>query len=217
MSDFTISKIEPQKKSKNRFSIFSGSTFKIGVSTDTLIKFGLKVGKKISTELLLQIRDSEDYIALKNSALRYLARRPHSIKELKDKLFKKSKNISSINRVIEECLENKYLDDSAFAVAFLSDEIRLKKSGPLLIKNKLLSKGVQSEIIDQLLITNYSESEQFSNCAVLAEKKINSVNPKVSGPDKKSKVVNYLKQKGYHWESIRPVIDSLKMGDKNEE
>ncbi len=217
MSDFTISKIEPQKKSKNRFSIFANNQFKIGVSTDTLLKFELQTGKIITYDLFQKIQDNEDYSSLKESALRYLARRPHSIKELKVKLFRKTKNSQSINHIIKEFQAINYLDDESFANTFISDEIRLKKSGPLLIKNKLIVKGVNSDIIDSLIDNNYSLNDQIENCTLLANKKMNSISRKFSIPEKKSKLTIYLKQKGYHWEIVKQVIQPLINGENDEE
>ena len=100
MSDFIISRIESQKKRKNRFSIFTENEFLVGVSDETLLKFGLQVGKIISQELLLELQNNEDYISLKNSAIGFLARRPHSIKELNDKLFNKNKSPNLIDSII---------------------------------------------------------------------------------------------------------------------
>ena len=106
MSDFIISRIESQKKRKNRFSIFTENEFLVGVSGDTLLKYGLQVGTSVTPDLLLKLQDNEEYLSLKNSGLRFLARRPHSIKELKDKLFNKSKSPNLIDSIIEEFKSN---------------------------------------------------------------------------------------------------------------
>ncbi len=217
MSDFLISRIESQKKRKNRFSIFSDNEFLIGVSSDTLLKYGLQVGTSVTPDLLLKLQENEEYISLKDSGLRFLARRPHSIKELKDKLFKKSKSPNLIDSIIEEFKSNNYLNDETFANAFLTDEIRLKKTGPLLIKNKLLQKGVNSEIIDSLINNNYDVANQTKNCTILVNKKLNVLNQKLSSIERKTKLVNYLKQKGYHWDIIKQVVESLNLGDNDEE
>ena len=217
MSDFTISKIEPQKKSKNRFSIFANSQFKIGVSVVTLLEFELKAGKIISPDLFQKIQLNENYISLKESALRFLSRRPHSIKELNDKLFNKSNNIQLIDRIIKELEENEYLNDVIFSEAFIADEIRLKKSGPLLIKNKLLKKGVNGEKITSKLIDLYDESNQIKKCELLTEKKLRIINKNISASERKSKLVNYLKQKGYHWEIIKNAIEPFFAGENDEE
>lgn len=217
MSDFLISRIEPQKKRKNRFSIFAEDKFLVGVDGETLLKFGLQIGKIISSDLLLELQKNEEYISVKNSALGYLARRHHSVKELKVKLFKKTKNDKLINLIIEELKKHNYLNDETFAQAFLSDEIRLKKSGPLLIKNKLLQKGVHSEIINSLLEDNYSIYDQIQNCEFLANKKIAVINNRISIADKKTRLASYLKQKGYYWDVIKQAVESLNLGENDED
>lgn len=217
MSDFLISKIEPQKKRKNRFSIFSEQKFLIGVSDETLLKFGLHVGKTIPEDLLISIQNNEDYLSLKKSALGFLARRTHSVKELKDKLIKKNNNVHLINSILTEFKTSNYLNNEIFANAFLTDEVRLKKTGPLLIKNKLLQKGVNVEIIDSLITNNYDVSNQISNCTILANKKSKILSHKLSVTEKKSKLANYLKQKGYYWDTIKVVVDSLNLGENDEE
>jgi len=216
MSDFIISRIESQKKRKNRFSIFTENEFLVGVSGDTLLKYGLQVGTSVTPDLLLKLQDNEEYLSLKNSGLRFLARRPHSIKELKDKLFKKSKSPNLIDSIIEEFKSNNYLNDETFANAFLTDEVRLKKTGPLLIKNKLLQKGVNSEVIDSLINNNYDVVIQTKNCIILINKKLIVLNQKISSIERKTKLVNYLKQKGYHWDIIKKVVESLNLGDNYE-
>ena len=217
MNDFLISRIESQKKRKNRFSIFTENEFLVGVSSDTLLKYQLHVGSRVTPDLLSELHENEEYISLKDSGLRFLARRPHSIKELRDKLFKKSKNQKLIDSIVEEFKSYDYLNDETFAFAFLTDEIRLKKSGPLLIKNKLLQKGVNQEIIITLMDNNYRSANQSENCSYLASKKLNTLNRKNTDTEKKVKLINYLKQKGYHWEISKQVVESLNLGEIDEE
>jgi regulatory protein len=216
MSDFTISKIVPQKKNKNRFSIFTKNKFLLGISNDTLLKYGLQVGSIITPDLLFKLQENEELISLKNSALRFLTRRPHSVKELKDKLIKKSKKPELIGSIVEEFILNNYLNDENFAFAFFSDEIRLKKSGPLLIKKKLLQKGINPEIVDKILENDYDIDKQINNCSILANKKLNVINRTLSFTKIKTKLATYLKQKGYNWDIIKNVIESLNLGENDE-
>ena len=119
--------------------------------------------------------------------------------------------------IIKEFRENNYLNDKIFSEAFIIDEIRLKKTGPLLIKNKLLNKGVNAEIIDSKITDLYNESNQVKNCKLLAEKKLNTLNKNLSTAEKKSKLSNYLRQKGYHWEIIKNEIEPFFTGENDEE
>ncbi len=212
-----ITKIEPQKKNKNRVSIYSDNEFIIGISVDTLLKFNLQAGVEISEELINKIGEKENFDSLKNSAFRFLSRRQHSIKELRDKLFRKSKTSKLIDKVIKHLLDKRYLDDFSFAKTFLNEEIKLKKNGPLLIKSKLLRKGIKSETIELLISSKYSNSMQINNCKYLAEKKLNSLIKKSTNKNKKIKLINHLKQKGYDWETCDQVFNSIYPGGNEDE
>jgi len=101
-----------------------------------------------------------------------LARRPHSCAELKTKLIKKGFDKELIAKLIEELKKKKYLDDEEYTRLFIQDEFKLKKSGPLIIKHKLLSKGIDQVTINDLIQEIYSEELQLQNCDYLAQKKI---------------------------------------------
>ncbi|MFC2088256.1 regulatory protein RecX [Calditrichota bacterium] len=215
--NFIIDKILPQKKSKNRFSIFSKDEFIIGISDRSLLQYNLHVGSEITQSLLTEIKKKEDLNTLQNAAFRFLARRQHSVHELKRKLFTKTSDHQLIEQVIAYLLENNYLNDNEFTAAFLNEEIKLKKSGSLLIKKKLLQKGVNAEIIGNLISSNYSAEDQLQNCQNLAFKKLNTFKNIISIKQKKIKLVNYLKQKGYDWETCKQAVMSLNLGENDEE
>lgn len=215
--NIVIDKIIPQKKSKNRYSLFCNEKFVIGVSDSTLLQYNLHIGSEISPQLITEIKNKEDKNALMSAAFRFLSRRQHSVFELKKKLFNKTSNQQLIDQIIKELIDKNYLNDQHFTEALLNEEIKLKKSGPLLIKKKLLQKGISLDIIDTIIINNYSEKDQYKNCHHLALKKLNMFKNVSSAQQKKIKLVNYLRQKGYDWQLCEPVIKSLNLGENNEE
>jgi len=139
----TINRIEKQKNKKNRYSLFSQKEFILGISEEVLIKFNLRAGQKLSKQNIEKIKENELYVTLRDQAFRFLARRPHSRRELKEKLLRKGYSSEATLSVLRELQEKKYINDTEFAKLLIKDEIRLKKNGPILIKNKLLLKGIE--------------------------------------------------------------------------
>jgi hypothetical protein len=82
----TITRIEPQKRKNNRYSLFAGAEFIISVNDKTLLEFGIHTGQKLSEEIIVKIKKKESYYLLYEQALRYLARRAHAKYELGKKL-----------------------------------------------------------------------------------------------------------------------------------
>ena len=206
----TITKIENQKKNKKRYSLFSGDTFVIGVSEETLLDFNIFSGQPLSEDKIEQIRQRENYIALREQAWRFLARRMHSEKELEIKLSNKGYAKINIESIIGELREKKYLNDENFARQLISDEIDFKKNGPLLIKNKLLKKGIDMSLVTSLLDESYPEELQHTNCKYHTEKKLKSFINKDENLIK-NKLGTFLTQKGFTWDIINRVISEINL------
>ena len=125
----TITKIERQKKNKQRYSLYSEDKFLIGVSEETLLEFNLVTGKSLSNEDAIKIEQKEKFVAIREQAWRFLTRRMHSVKELRDKLINKGFEKDIIDPILDELKIKKYLDDNSFAV------IPLKKILLIVITN----------------------------------------------------------------------------------
>jgi len=204
----TITKIEHQKKNKQRYSLYSNDKFILGISVESLLEFNISAGMDIPEELLLRIEQKEKFVAIRDQAWRFLARRMHSRKELRDKLVAKKHDQIDIDKIIQELEDKKYLNDTSFARQMITDEISLKKTGPLLIKNKLLKKGVDINIISSLLDELYDEHLQYQNCQYFANKKRGSLKNSAAR-SARDKLGNFLIQKGFSWDMCNRVISEL--------
>jgi regulatory protein len=204
----TITKILAQKNKKNRFSLYSGDEFITGVSEEILVSFGIYAGCQIDSNTLQKIKKKEYLISLRDQALRFLARRPHSIKELTDKLIHKRFNIKNIKPIIDDFIQKGYLNDREFTVTLIKEEIKLKKNGPLLIKNKLISKGIEPLQAEEMIRQTYAEELQYKNCHSLAAKKIKLLT-KYPELEQKNKLALFLKRKGFYWETVQKVMEEF--------
>lgn len=86
-----------------------------------------------------------------NLALRYLGRRPRSVKEMKQYLSKKAASASDIKTTINRLLELKYLNDREFARQFISSRIRFKPKSVYALGYELRQKGISQGIVDDTL------------------------------------------------------------------
>jgi regulatory protein len=196
-----ITKIEQQKKSKSRYSLFSGEKFIIGISEETLIAFNLYDGIRLSDSDLDDIISQEKMVSVREQAWRFLARREHSQNELRSKLLRKSLDSDIVEQIISDLIRKDYINDERFARLLIIDEVVLKSNGPLLIKNKLRSKGVQQEIFEPLIKELYPEEKQLDNCKKLGEKKHQTLK-KLDPPEQKKRLIRFLAQRGYTWDII---------------
>ena len=211
-----ITRIERQKKQAQRFALFQNDEFLLGVSEQTLIHFGIFNGMQLSRQKLNEIDRYEQDYKLKDRAIHLLARRPHSRSELKIKLLQRGFSKERIEKILLQLEKDNYLDDSAFAKAFVAEEIRLRHSGPLVIKAKLKQRGIENETIDTVLGELYSEDLRNENVRIVAEKKHKTL-IKYPLKEQRAKLAAYLQQKGFSWQYAAEVIQTLISGDDNEE
>ena len=204
----TISKITPQKNKKNRYSLYSNEQFLIGISEEVLVSFGIYTGCKINDATLKKIKEKEYFISIRDQGLRFLSRRPHSIKELEKKLIRKGFKRSYISLIIDQFKQKDYLNDEKFSRILIKEEMKLKKNGPLLIKNKLIVKGIDPLKADKMIENMYDEKDQCENCQELAVKKIKLLT-KFPQEEQKKKLAVYLKQKGYYWGTVQSILDTF--------
>lgn len=203
-----ITRITTQKKHKDRYALFQGDSFLTGVSQEILLKYSLHTGSILSEKEFNRLKKEERLIAIREQALRYLSRRAHSTKELTLKLQQKGYALKSIETVTADLQKKGYLNDVEFARMFLREELRLKRTGPLLIKNKLMIKGISLETIEKILVEMYDTRLQYENCRTLAAKKLNTLQA-LPIEKQKQRVTGFLRQKGFGWEICRQVYEVL--------
>jgi len=134
-----------------------------------------------------------------SKALKYLAIKPRSRKELKDKLKEKKFSQDMIENALRKVDDFGYLDDEDFAKSFLE----LKKGagkGKIFIARELKRKGVDEEIIKGVLSRFYSETDEHEIAKTLAQKKFPNY-PELK-PRETIKLKNLLFQRGFSWEII---------------
>lgn len=96
------------------------------------------------------------------TALRYLATRPRSVFEVRERLSKKGFSPVDIDNTIGSLTLAGYLDDTKFGRMLSESRLRHKNWGLLKIRNELKMKGVSAEIIEEVLGADARESETGS-------------------------------------------------------
>lgn len=201
-----ISKIETQKKNKDRLNIYIDDAFAFGISTDVYLKYNLKKNQEIDNEFIEEILLEEENSKAINSAVKYLSYRQRSIKEMTDYLNRKGYDRLIVEKTLNYLLDKNYLNDSEFAQSFIKDKSYLNKYGINKIRYELLNKGVSKEIIAKTL--TFDSDEEFDNAMELAIKKLKSY----KNQDRDSiyrKLGGFLQRKGYQYDTVKRVLKEV--------
>ena len=202
-----ITKIEIQKRNKERVNLFLDHEYAFSLSAELVYKEGLKINAEIDSEKLKILAEHESFIRCKESALRIIERSYKTEKEMRDKLRLKEYEDNSINKTIEFLKEYNFINDSNYAKAFISD--KLSSAGSQKIKYALTQKGICKEIIDEEL-SKLNKDNEKNTAFNIAKKKFDILKKKENDNYKISgKLYRYLVSKGYGYDVINDVVKEV--------
>lgn len=145
-------------------------------------------------------------------AIKFLARRPRSEKEVRDNLLKKKVDGDVLEKIIVQLKEQRFLNDEEFASWWIEQRTRVTPRSMRLIKLELIQKGVDKDIIEQSLSTGYSvlSTQQSVSDVDTAKKIVEKKFSKYKGLSREEiyqKLGGLLARKGYNWDVIKSSID----------
>ncbi|WP_044895130.1 recombination regulator RecX [Bacillus alveayuensis] len=204
-----ITKITTQKDNHERFNVYidrgKGEEFAFSVDQDVLIKFQLKKGKVIDELDIQQILYEDDVKKAYNTALRFLAHRMRSEKEVADYLRKRGILEPVIREVFHKLREYNYVNDKEFADAYVRTQKNTTAKGPEVIRQELYDKGISEPLIHEAL-EQFTFEEQLATAGKLYEK-AKKQNKKFSSQQWKQHIEQLLRRKGFSWEIIQQVMN----------
>lgn len=140
-------------------------------------------------------------------ALRLLAGRPHSVKELEKKLSTRGFGESEIQGAVTRLLEGGYLNDSDFGVRYAKARVERARVGPARLKMDLKGKGLDVEVVETSLSGVYGEDGAELAIAIdAATRKARALTPGVETEAAKKKIFDHLIRKGFSAETARRVV-----------
>jgi len=144
----------------------------------------------------------------KKLALKYLARKPRSVKEIEIYLTQKCFDKTTVGNTLEYLENLGYLNDKKLALSFAEYRKNFKKEGKLRIENELIRRGISSENASQALMNLFQENEELNLAKLFAEKFLSQMSSQE--PEKfKKKLIHKLKRKGYCDSVVLTIIKGL--------
>lgn len=208
-------KVVKYKKGKNgKYSVYLDDGRELSLYEDIILKYELLLKKDIDNKMIDSIYQANLEYDVYFVALKSVSRRNKSCFELTTELEKKEYPQEFISSAIKKLSDQGYLDDRGFARSYINNQIITTGHGPLKIKNDLLNKKIDSNVIDE-------EMAVFSDDLVREKinKKIRTLiksNRNKGGNVLKQKIINSLKLDGFLYSSIMDEIDNYTFKNDND-
>lgn len=196
-----ITKIEIQKKNKQRINLYIDNEFYCGLSLETIMKNHLKEGQIVTKEGLdYLITQTERENAL-SRAVGYISKSQKSKKQVIEYLQKKGYDEETSFYVISKLEEYHFVDDELFAKNYI--KYKNKTNGSKKIKMELKQKGVEEDLVNSAIEDYASDRDSIE---FVANKYLKN---KVKDLKTKQKAYRHLLSRGYGYEDINFVLNKI--------
>ena len=210
-----ITAISQAVRNPDRVNISVDGNYRFSLDIYQLSVLGLKVGREYTEAELDELETESQFGKLYSRALEYCLMRPHSKKEVRDYLWRKTREtkyksrqtgeIKSragvsqeiADRVFDRLVEKGYLDDEKFTRFWIENRNQTKGSSLRKLTNELRVKGVESSIIDQV-IAESSRNDSDEIAKIVAKKRSKY-------PDEQ-KLIAYLARQGFSYDEIKTAL-----------
>ena len=211
-----ITAITAQQKSPNRVNVMVDGKFRFSLDIFQVADLGIRVGKDYTDGQLVELETESQFGKLYGRALEYCLMRPHSSKEVRDYLYRKTRTTKVRNRrtgelkerpgvsqtvadrVYERLVEKGYIDDEKFTRFWVTNRNLTKGASRRKLQAELVAKGVDRSIVDTML----SESERTD----VDELKKIIIKKRSRYPDDQ-KLMQYLARQGFSYDDIKQSLN----------
>jgi len=206
-----ITSITVQVRDKDRVNVSVDGKYRLSLDFTQLLDLGIKLGNEYTEEEMLKLEEESQYGKLYGRALEYSLMRPHSQREVRDYLYRKTRDSRTkeglvrkgvapqlTDRVFERLVTKGYVDDEKFARFWIENRNLRKGSSMRKLSAELGAKGVERTIIEKLL--GETERDDATELEKIIEKKRSRY------PDEQ-KFMMYLARQGFSYDDIKSALN----------
>lgn len=205
-----ITAITAQVKNKDRVNVMVDGAYRFSLDIFQVSDLGIKVDHDYSEEELLALEQESQFGKLYGRALEYTMMRPHSEKEVRDYLWRKTRTTrdkegrekpgvaqETADRVYDRLKQKQYIDDAKFARYWVENRSVMKGASRRKLQMELRAKGVDTALIEAALAeTERDELDDLRR--VVAKKRARY--------DDEQKFMAYLAGQGFSYDDIKTVL-----------
>ncbi len=196
-----VTAVEKQRR-RSRVNVFIDGSFALVLGAELAADRGVHPGRVLTSAELSALADAEAHRDALESALRLLAYRPRSERELRDRLRKKRFRRAVIYETLGRLRELGYVDDAAFAKSWTETRQSLRPRSGRLMAAELRRLGVTKEEAEEATADISDEDAAYR--AAAARLRV------LRGPEYKvfrERLGRFLTRRGFSYDVARRTIE----------
>jgi regulatory protein len=210
-----ITDISLQARDKNRVNVSVDGKYCFSLDVFQVGDLGLKIGKEYTDKELIELETESQYGKMYARTLEYCLMRPHSAKEVRDYLYRKTRTVKLRSkktgelydkpgvsqevtmRVFDRLVEKGYIDDEKVTRYWVENRSLTKGASKRKLTAELRSKGVEQTTIEKFLAES-ARSDDDEIMKIIAKKRNRY-------PDDQ-KLMQYLARQGFSYDDIKAAL-----------
>lgn len=191
-------------------------TYRFSLDVFQVADLGIRVGKDYTEKELTDLEEESQFGKLYSRALEYTMVRPHSIREVRDYLWRKTRTTkyksrqgeikeregvsqTVADRVLERLIEKQYINDDTFARYWVENRNQLKGVSQRKLIAELRAKGVEAAVIETAVSAS-TRSDEDELAKIIAKKSARY-------PDQQ-KFIQYLMRQGFSYDTVKQALEN---------
>lgn len=210
-----ITALEPQIKHPERISLFVDGQFLLGLHADIVLQMGLYIEQELLPEQLEELREAEAGQQAVERALNYLSYRPRSREEVRRYLRRKETPPEVIEATLARLDRLDFVNDRSFATFWVENREQFKPLGSRALKHELRMKGVDREVVDELV----SDEQDEERALLAARKKAEALlrAPSMDYATFRNRLGSFLQRRGFGYDVMARTVKTLWQEFQSEE
>lgn len=203
-----ITAISATKRDPQRATVRAGGRVVATLSVNRISELGLQVGQTWDEALARQVADSAVFDKAMRAAMQRLNRRALSCRQLDRKLRDLGFEDAVRARVRDRLLELGVLDDEALGRAVMRQLQSRRAAGPRLLRDKLMQRGLDQQLVDRLVDESPGAADQVSQAVALVQQKLTSM-ARLDVQVRRRRLWGMLARRGFESETIESALQQI--------
>jgi regulatory protein len=210
-----ITSLSAQQKNPNRVNVMVDGKYRFSLEISQVGDLGIKVGKEFDEAEIIAMETEGQFGKVYALALEYCLMRPHSSREMRDYLYRKTRatkyrsrrtgevkdrpgvSTEITARVFERLLDRGYIDDEKFTKYWIENRNLTKGASKRKLQSELAAKGIERSVIEKYLSqSERSDADELQK--IIPKKRAKYLD--------EQKLMNYLARQGFAFDDIKSAI-----------
>ena len=205
----TITALTVQQHQPTHVSVFLDGAFAFGVSQELVRQWDLWVGRQLSVEDQAHLRAAEQLLTAQATALQYLAARPRTAHEVRQKLRRSGVPDQIMDQVITHLQHRGVLDDTAYAHAYLTSRLASRGYGPQRLRQELQQRGIGRALVEDAVQQDLAVGDVLAAARTQAARRWPRLARETDRAKRRQKLWAFLRRRGFPAAIVQQVLTEM--------